>query len=339
MKKIGNIYSGLLQLDLVQSKNGYRKILLQSIEELVSSDCIIWNELSNKLLRAVQLGSWIDIGELMNINSIPTFLSASAQSMRRNQPFKIDFLTNSNHYPNLVIRLKGNILSVDTNQACWRMFVSVQHCEQSIEITNITKRTYELEREKFAAELHSGIAQIFVMMNMQINTLVVSSEKELDTISTLKETIQQGLRQTRSLTYILTPPDLDQGFVTALKSHVERIKQIGSITVSMMIEDGIADNSFTKLDIYHIFMMVYEFTDNSINHADCSQLFISLYRSGNRYVLSVADNGKGFDSENVNPGNGLKNIKKWALMTDTQINITSKLNRGSLMEITIQKND
>jgi signal transduction histidine kinase len=309
------------------------------MEELVAADCCNWSAIRRQISIIVRKENWIDLGNLVNINSVPSFLSTSAHSIRKLKPFKIDFHPQSKLFPNIVFRLRGVVHSIDDNNANWSMYLSVQHCDQSLEINNIAKRTYELEREKFAAELHSGIAQIFVMMNMQINTLVVSSEKELDTISTLKETIQQGLRQTRSLTYILTPPDLDHGFVTALKSHVERIKQIGSITVSMMIEDGIADNSFTKLDIYHIFMMVYEFTDNSINHADCSQLFISLYRSGNRYVLSVADNGKGFDNENVNPGNGLKNIKKWSLMTDTLVNITSRINKGSLMEITIQKND
>ena len=339
MNKIGNIYSGLLHLDVAQTKKGYRKIFIRSMEELVAADCCNWSAIRRQISIIVRKENWIDLGNLVNINSVPSFLSTSAHSIRKLKPFKIDFHPQSKLFPNIVFRLRGVVHSIDDNNANWSMYLSVQHCDQSLEINNIAKRTYELEREKFAAELHSGIAQIFVMMNMQINTLVVSSEKELDTISTLKETIQQGLRQTRSLTYILTPPDLDHGFVTALKSHVERIKQIGSITVSMMIEDGIADNSFTKLDIYHIFMMVYEFTDNSINHADCSQLFISLYRSGNRYVLSVADNGKGFDNENVNPGNGLKNIKKWSLMTDTLVNITSRINKGSLMEITIQKND
>ena len=99
------------------------------------------------------------------------------------------------------------------------------------------------------------------------------------------------------------------GLKEALENYCENLNLSGKIKVQFQAygtEQRMEQN--TEIVLYRI---VQELLNNVIKHADAKHVLIQLMREGDRFSLTVEDDGKGFDiqeAEKMN-GAGLANIK------------------------------
>jgi signal transduction histidine kinase len=81
-----------------------------------------------------------------------------------------------------------------------------------------------------------------------------------------------------------------------------------------------------------------------VKYAECKKVFISLIKSNNNLVLIIKDDGKGFDTSPQTPlqrrgeigGNGIRNMKERATDMKALLNIISKINEGTSVELLIK---
>jgi signal transduction histidine kinase len=86
----------------------------------------------------------------------------------------------------------------------------------------------------------------------------------------------------------------------------------------------------------NIMMICKEALTNILKHSHCSKALIEagLYE-GNKILLIIADNGKGFDIKNIEHGNGLHNIRQRAEYLKANMEIESNSNTGTRIVLTI----
>ena len=90
-------------------------------------------------------------------------------------------------------------------------------------------------------------------------------------------------------------------------------------------------NEKFKLDVFRI---VQEQLNNIIKHAKASRVKIGLFQNEADIVLSVADNGIGFDITKKADGIGIINIKSRAAFYDGHADFISKPGKGCLLTVT-----
>ena len=79
--------------------------------------------------------------------------------------------------------------------------------------------------------------------------------------------------------------------------------------------------------------MIQECVNNVIKHSGANQLDISLIRDGDGISATIEDNGKGFDSNKITQGNGLKNMKKRAEEIGARLLIESEPGKGTTVQL------
>jgi signal transduction histidine kinase len=57
---------------------------------------------------------------------------------------------------------------------------------------------------------------------------------------------------------------------------------------------------------------------------------------GNRVLLKIKDNGKGFDTSNMHKGDGLFNMRKRAEMLKGVLIVTSTVGEGTTLELSFK---
>lgn len=104
-------------------------------------------------------------------------------------------------------------------------------------------------------------------------------------------------------------------------------------------------NSTVKSPIYlssakgiNLFRIVQEAINNAIKHASASEISLSLTETEKNLIIKINDNGIGFDLNTAELGNGLENMQKRASEINGKINIHSKINAGTQIEIMCDKN-
>jgi signal transduction histidine kinase len=73
---------------------------------------------------------------------------------------------------------------------------------------------------------------------------------------------------------------------------------------------------------------------NVIKYAEASVCGVTLTKiENNKLLLLIEDNGKGFEVTKENDGIGLRNIQERARLAQAELTITSKLGKGTKIEV------
>lgn len=198
---------------------------------------------------------------------------------------------------------------------------------------DIIAQAEEGEKKKIARELHDGIGQQLVLLNLLLQNItpVPAEEGALDQI---KQLLQGSIQELREMAYNLLPPALDKGFLNALERFAHRINATGKMTLTLSIDGQINEESFVNVDRFNLYRIVQEVLNNALKHSKASEISISIQPiEGSKISLIVIDNGVGFNSEGLNEGLGMQNMKHRMDMAGIKGSISSEKGRGVIVEL------
>ncbi len=84
-----------------------------------------------------------------------------------------------------------------------------------------------------------------------------------------------------------------------------------------------------------MYRIIQELLSNAIRHSKADELDISLNLNNDSLILMMEDNGIGFELQNTAKGIGLLNIKTRVASVNGDINIDSKVGRGTIITVEI----
>ncbi len=200
----------------------------------------------------------------------------------------------------------------------------------------------EAERKRIASELHDGLGQELVVIKNRAMLGITKGDdkkrvaKELGDIS---ESATQALDEVREITNNLRPQLLDRlGLTKALKSMVRKVSNVIDIDSEI---DSI-DNLFEKNKEINIYRIIQESINNIIKHSEAEKAFVEVVKLENEIILTIKDNGKGFDKHNVKPkggGLGLVGLEERVNLLGGELLIDSKIGKGTTVEVKFKSSE
>ena len=171
----------------------------------------------------------------------------------------------------------------------------------------------EKERKRIARDLHDTVSQEIFAAHMILSGLSQQASKldrekmqtQLQGVTAILETAQRDLR---ILLLHLRPVELEQkSLVEGIQSLLKELKEKSDLKVAFKFQVV----SLPKKIEEHIFRIVQELISNTLRHAQASCLDVYLYQTETELQLKVVDNGRGFDTDDVDDlSYGLANIKE-----------------------------
>lgn len=164
----------------------------------------------------------------------------------------------------------------------------------------------EAERKRVARDLHDSIGSKLSALKIIFANTQNKNDYNDSRINTILETSIAELRQ---ISYNLVPESLLKlGLEKALGDLCFTLR---SDTVSIEFHSYEIDNSMPLTTQTNIFRIVQELLNNALKHSKATQILVSCSQNGNRFYISIEDNGVGFDISGIeeNQGLGIKNIK------------------------------
>ena len=115
---------------------------------------------------------------------------------------------------------------------------------------------------------------------------------------------QSTIEEIRDVIYNLRPVQLNEGGLSnSVRSLCKKLKDLSGINISCEIAEDLPQwNETEEVNIYRI---VQECLTNIIKHSGATEADIRLLRQNDQLQISIADNGGGFDRQEVQPGFGL----------------------------------
>lgn len=170
----------------------------------------------------------------------------------------------------------------------------------------------EAERKRIAQELHDGIGQQLSGVKMALQNMAgtikkqeVSFHQQLTSVIGL---VGASSSEVRHLAHQMLPQVLEEkGLSDALKDLIQ--STFHATKIKFNYDDQLKDivlNKSAKLTIYR---SIQELINNTIKHAEASEIDLYLYESKSNLLVAYSDNGKGMDETTIKSGLGLSGIR------------------------------
>ncbi len=190
----------------------------------------------------------------------------------------------------------------------------------------------ETERTRIAKDLHDGLGGLFSTVKMYLSSLEHEQQhlKESTLFKKSFEMVDTAATEVRRIAHNMMPGVLLKlGLKNALLDLCNNISAGRLLQVSLVLR-GMEDrlNASTEIMLYRI---TQELLNNIVKHANASHAIVQFIRAEDRLSVTVEDDGKGFDTEQVfiNKNTGMENIKSRVNYLNGRISIESQQGLGT----------
>lgn len=208
----------------------------------------------------------------------------------------------------------------------------------------------ENERKRIAAELHDSLGQRLVVINNLALFALRSGDKNRQgngtggvidptAVEEISSETKIAIQETREISYNLRPFQLDRlGLTKAIEAMIRTVAKSTGIQISAEIDD--IDDLFPEELRINFYRIVQEGLNNVVKHAEATEVGVRIQRRGERTVLTIEDNGRGFamGGRGAQPGQsgfGLTGIAERANLLGGELQLQSEPGSGTLMTVNI----
>jgi signal transduction histidine kinase len=193
--------------------------------------------------------------------------------------------------------------------------------------------------EDFHDELGNKLSRISLLADILQKKVSPADIEKNNLIRQIRENVQALYTGTKDVIWSLSPGS--DNFLEIL----QRIEQFGddlfddsSIHFSMNGSEYVDPDIKLPMDFSRNIIMIFkELLNNCLRHARATEVVVTVSGSGDRvFVLTVLDNGIGFDKNDIGQGNGLLNIKRRAERIGATIEINPGVITGMITKLTIK---
>ena len=196
----------------------------------------------------------------------------------------------------------------------------------------------EEERGRLSRDLHDDFGQSLLVLSMQLNAILKRDSLAPETREQFKKAVSYLVEVTnkvRRFSQDLSPPSLEQlGPTEALRELFEEFQEYPDNLIISADLDEVKDILPLEADIT-IYRIVQEFLTNAHKHANATQLAMAMKVLPGKVTVSLKDNGRGFDLEEIKNrpkdkrGLGLASVEERLKMLGSPFSLTSRPGEGT----------
>lgn len=199
------------------------------------------------------------------------------------------------------------------------------------------------QRLSISRDLHDNIgAQLTFIISSLENTkfgipnLETTVEKRLDKISDFTRNTIVELRDTiwAMNKADFTMEDLSSRIFNFIE-HAQSANQ--NILFNFSIDEKLKNKKFSSLVGVNLYRTIQESVNNAMKYANAHHIVINAEKFQEGLKIEIKDDGKGFDTENVDVGNGLLNMKKRMEEIGGNFSINSEIGKGTSVNVELLK--
>jgi signal transduction histidine kinase len=197
----------------------------------------------------------------------------------------------------------------------------------------------DAERKRISRELHDGLGQVFTAMKLSLQNMKGAEKHPCPDImgqwlNELEGLVDRSIAEVKTISRNLSPDILTRfGLRAAIEDTVERVASTSKAGIDLQFVelkekyDGHIESS--------VFRMFQELLTNALTHSHAQTINVQLIDHGDSLVLTVEDNGRGYDSATVVNGLGLPHVFSRAELLGGRVDVETRPGKGTLTTVEI----
>jgi signal transduction histidine kinase len=198
------------------------------------------------------------------------------------------------------------------------------------------ERMLELQRmrTRIATDLHddigSSLTQIAILSEVAERRMNGPDPAVVEPISRVSLISRELVDSMSEIVWAINPRhDRVQDLASRMRRFAADMLTAGEIALRFRTPDGV-QNAVLDADLRRQLLLIFkEAIHNAVRHSRCTEVQVDLGLEHRRLVLSISDNGQGFDSRHTPAGHGLRSMEARANSLVGRVEIDSAPGRGT----------
>lgn len=199
------------------------------------------------------------------------------------------------------------------------------------------------ERKRLSSEIHDNASHLVGSLSL-CSAIVQESMDRGDEEATrrglekLEDLSQQTIRVFRDeMLSLRVPLERTYSWVAEVSKLLRGFEERWGIHTELELDIKNNPLSLRVVTSFHLTRILNECLSNALRHAEANNITVSLYEDGSIFCLSVADDGHGFDPDDVPAGHlGIMIMKERAKATGADLAIASSSD-GTIVTVTVPR--
>ncbi len=201
-----------------------------------------------------------------------------------------------------------------------------------------------LDRKRISQDLHdevgSTLSSINILSNMDLNKWEDQVQKQR--LETIGESARAAMDSISDIVWAINPNnESTESLITRMTQYTVNTLEPLGVNIKLNIDDQLLKTKLTidkKKDIYLIYK---EIINNCAKYSTAKNVKVDFYKDGNQIVLSIEDDGIGFNENALQKSlnnNGLKNVRNRINQLEGTFELQSQFGQGTKAKISFPHN-
>jgi signal transduction histidine kinase len=207
-----------------------------------------------------------------------------------------------------------------------------------------TQNKLQEQRLRISRDLHDNIGSQLTFIISSIDNLKYGfknmGDKLSDKLSGINDFTSQTIYELRDTIWAMNKNNITfEDLQARISNFIDNAKIASEKTkFNFNIDSNVnVDYLFTSVEGMNIYRIIQEAINNALKYSEASEITVKISDKENRFRIAISDNGKGFDKEEIEAGNGLLNMQKRSreIGADLEINSSESIGTNVSLEVPI----
>lgn len=187
-------------------------------------------------------------------------------------------------------------------------------------------------------ELHDDLGQKLSVVRLRQNQLIAKmKDSEKEELVELNELLGECIQDIRELSKtLITEQVIHFGLIESLEREISKIQKLRLLKIELISQKH--DIDIMPKHGLILFRIIQESINNILKHSKAKNVSIKIEDDHEKLDILISDNGKGFNTNLIKDGSGLKNMELRAKIIHAEFSIESEPGKGTQTSITYYKN-
>ncbi len=205
-------------------------------------------------------------------------------------------------------------------------------------VMNRSKRLLEIEkvRNNIARDLHDDMGSALSSINILSQVALV--EKNGNTQSYLQRIGDQSARMMEDMgdmVWSINPRnDSMSQVLIRMREFASEIFELKNIEYQFT-DNGMEHFTLNAEQRKNLFLIYKETINNAAKYSQADKIEINLHQQDHSLIMSIKDNGQGFDEQTIKAGNGLRNLRERAKEINGTLELRSAIGNGTEVHLKV----
>jgi signal transduction histidine kinase len=203
-----------------------------------------------------------------------------------------------------------------------------------------TQNKLQDQRLAISKDLHDNIgAQLtFIISSVETAQYItgVANTKIGDKLTSITNFAKETIVELRDTIWAMNAEQLQfEDLKTRIFNFIEKAKLAKEeVQFSFDIDANVKNKKMSSLVAMNVYRTIQEAVNNTLKYATATEIKIQITQQNKQFLVTVNDNGKGFDSQTIEKGNGLQNMQKRIESIGGNFQLQSEIGKGTQIKFT-----